>query len=365
MDPIAKHYLKSCQKLHLQPVIREKEMDGFYLKFGSHYYHFRHAYTPFNGVAGVSIAMNKFSTNKILAEAGIPVPKAFAWTLDEFRKRKYNFDEIKYPVVVKPSWDSDCGFDVVCNIKSKEELINYFEHHIHAQKCISVEEYHGGLRSYRVLVFYDKVIGVVERFPAHVIGDGQRSIRSLIRQQNNERRILKKTIPTGPINLNEETDKILGDLGLTLESIPDKDELIPLRYICNSTHGGTFISLATSVICAENARLAVRAARALDLNLVGFDVICQDISIPIEKSDGYFVEANPCPDITIHEASFGGIPNMVTEKMIKKLINKHYLLYLWSFVKQRTPLGFILRLTLILILLAGVLSLAWFLQGLQ
>lgn len=350
MHWIAEHYFKACEKFDLNPIALEKELEGFAVKIGHHAYYFRQGLTPFNATVSVSIACNKYSTNKLLEKAGIPVPKAYGLTLENYRynKSKLKKLKLKYPLVVKPAWDSACGFNVICNIQNYKELNLYIEKNIRSQKCINIEEFHPNLRSYRVLVFYDKIIGVVERFPACVIGDGKSSIRQLIKEQNKIRKVLKKKIPTGPINVNTETYKLLAEAGLTLNSIPNKDQTVPLRYICNSTHGGTFKSLDTSVICPENADLAIRAARVLDLNLVGFDVICKDIGVPIEKSEGYFIEANADPDITIHEESFGGIKNMVSEKIVMKLIKHHPIAYIIKRLNSSSPWAFLIRLSLLI-----------------
>lgn len=306
-------------------------MDGFSVKLGKYYYFFRNGLTPFNDVASNSYSVNKFCTNKLLEKAGIPVPKATALTLNDYRKNNFSFKELKFPVVVKPTWHSACGHHVTCNIKTEQALSEYIEKHIKPLQCLSVEEFHEGLRSFRVLVFYDKVIGVVERIPAHVIGDGEQTIRKLIKAQNIIRKGLKKTIPTGPIRIGDETKIIFEEKKISLDYVPQTGEIVPLRYICNSTYGGTFISLETNVICKENAALAVRAARALNLNLVGFDVLCKDISIPIINSEGYFIEANSDPDITIHENSIAGKKNPVSKVIVQKLIQEHPFLYVASY----------------------------------
>ena len=339
MHNITRLYYERCLKLGLSPIAHDLVMDGFSVQLGKHFYHFRGGFTPFNDIASTSIGMNKFSTNKLLAEAGIPVPNAIAITQGDYKSNNYDLAEIKFPVVVKPTWHSACGHFVVCNIKDKETLVAYIEKNIKHQKCLSIEEFQKGLRSYRVLVFYNKVIGVVERIPAHVVGDGESTIRKLIKEQNIIRKQLKKTIPTGPIQIGEETKILFAEKGITLDYIPSKDETVPLRYICNSTYGGTFTSLKTDIICKENAKLAIRSARALNLNLVGFDVLCEDISKPIAESRGFFIEANTDPDITIHEKSINGIPNPVSKIIIGKLIQQHPFLYIAKYFSNHPYLS--------------------------
>lgn len=327
MNKITKLYYNSSLKLGLPTVNREIAMDGFTVVLGKYRYHFKGAFTPYSNVTGVMIGQNKFSTNKILEAEGLPVPKATGLTLDEYLNKEWDFKDLTYPVVAKPTKGSACGYNVICNLKNEAALMDHIHRNIHMQQCISVEEYKGGLRSYRVLVFYGEVIGVVERIPAHVVGDGEHSIRELIKQKNIIRRQLKATIPTGPIRINQETHIIFEEMGITIEDVPEIGKTIPLRYICNSTHGGTFISFKPSIICKENAELAARAARVLGLNLAGFDVLCENISIPIEKSSGFFIEVNCDPDLTIHEQDYSGTKVEVSKVIMKRLIKWHPMIY--------------------------------------
>ncbi len=335
MHNITKVYYNAALELGFGSLQLVDEMAGFTISLGKRHYHFRGGFTPFNSISSVSIGMNKYVTNKILEAAGIPVPKATVIKLNEFVENNNQIADLNYPVVAKPCLSSACGRDVVCNIKSPEGLLAYLKETTSDENLISVEEYHPGLRSYRVLVFYGKVIGVVERIPAHVVGDGIKSIRSLIREQNIIRKKLKETIPTGPIRINEETRTIFQDMGITLKSVPEKGQVIPIRYICNSTFGGTFYSYKPDIICKENAELASRAAAALDLNLAGFDVLCENIGTPIAKSRGFFIEVNIDPDITIHENGFSNTKVSVSKVMLKKLIAEHPFHYITS----RYPLG--------------------------
>lgn len=341
MENIGKLFYQSALELGLNPVLLQKEIDGFEIKLCNQVYFFRRGMTPFNTLTSASIGMNKFSTNRLLDRAGVPVPNAVGITYQEYKKDKWSVERLRFPVVCKPAWDSACGMNVICNIKDKEGVIEYFNKHMRRASCINVEEYHGGLRSFRVLVFYGEVIGLVERKPAHVVGDGKRSIRQLIRDENKTREKQKKTIPTGPFNLNEETWMIFEELGVTIDTIAEKDQVVPLRYVCNSTHGGTFKSLDLDQICDENVKLAIHAAKTLGLNYVGFDVICEDIGIPIGETRGYFVEANPEPDITIHENAIDGKQVKVSKIVLEKFIQKHkYEFYIQKFKNHRLAIMF-------------------------
>jgi len=183
MHNITELYYKSSLELGLPIIERDESIDGFTVVLGKHRYHFRGGFTPYNNVASVSIGANKYCTNKVLESEGIPVPKASGVTSEQFLENKWNIDELQYPVVAKPAVGSACGHNVVCNLKDKVALIDYIKRNIKDNESISIEEYQAGLRSYRVLVFYGKVIGVVERIPVQVVGDGEQTIRKLIKEK--------------------------------------------------------------------------------------------------------------------------------------------------------------------------------------
>lgn len=302
-------------------------MCGFRLDLGNAIYYFRVGYTPFNDAVCASIAHNKFSANRILYQANIPVPDVLAITKIQYEKREYDLESLNYPVVIKPTWDSSYGDGVICNIKDKETLIPLLDKAFKKYGCISIEKFEKNLRSYRILVFFDKIIGIVERVPAHVIGDGIHNITQLIAIQNKERIQLEKTLTAGAIEIADETKMIFDMLGITAEYIPQKNEKMPIRYVCNAAAGGTVIGLSTQIIHPTNVYLACKAAKVLNLKLVGLDVLCEDIAKPIVETRGYFIEANSGPDITLHENAILGMPHRVSEIIVKKLISQQGITY--------------------------------------
>lgn len=300
--------------------------------------------------------------NKVLQAAGLPVANIRALNKEEFHKENMAdlVQGLSFPLVVKPTQDTALGQDVLCNITSLEQLrasmIDRYKRH----RFLSIEEFHGGLNSYRVLVFNHKIIGVVQRFPAAVVGDGIHSIEELIVLHNKERKKFKKTVSLGAIKVDEEYKIRLKELNITLATIPKDKETIVLCYTCNSTRGGTMKSLGKQ-ICKENARMLCKASKALNLTIVGFDVACEDILIPIEKSRGIIIEANYNPDITIHEKPMSGTPNQVSKVILKKLIVKHPFAYLYGLYQNMVNPFYIKAL----LIAAGFLSYKlFFLKGL-
>ena len=308
------------------PVTDTPEIDGFTLEFGKQYYYFRDKITPFNDTCSCSIADSKYCTNKLLQDAGLPVPKATA--INAWQYQQGMLDEIiadlSFHLVAKPTADTAFGQDVLCNIKDKQQLINYLEKNLSKYSFISFEEFYGNLNSYRILVFNYKVIGVIQRFPAQVSGDGVNNIAELIRLENIKRPIEHEVL--APIVVDDECNIRLQELGLTLEDVPTKGQKITLGYTCNSTRGGTFIALANK-LGRKNRKLMKAAAQVLNLNLVGFDLVCSDLMTPLQISGGVIIEANSKPSIRIHEEATQGRPHMVTRTIMRSFIFRHPLSY--------------------------------------
>ena len=159
--------------------------------------------------------------------------------------------------------------------------------------------------------------------------------------ENKKRQGYDNKVAVANVNVDKEYLIRLDELVIGLDFIPKNGEVIQLCYRCNALFGGTTIGLPLKTICKENKKLALGAAKALNLNLVGFDFMCEDISVPItqtglssKQSTGLFVEANSYPDLTNHEYPFTGQSNPVAALTLKAIIKKHPLSYLWTRIKH-------------------------------
>lgn len=352
MEKNAAIYFRTAQKLKFNCQACP-QIDGFQVRLAKHHYLFRGSITPYNACSSAFVAENKYCMNKLLAINGFPVPKAVAYKRETFQKYKIDslLNELKFPLVVKPTRGTVCGTDVLCNITRIEQLKDYMTRCFEKYDCLSIEEFHKNLNSYRVLVFYQKIIGVVQRFSARVIGDNKHTIEELIAISNKTRLKLMGQVSLGLLKIDEESLICLKEVDMTPESIPSLGQEVLLCYTCNSTRGGTMQSLGKS-ICKENADLLCAAARVLDLNIVGFDIVCEDILVPMERTRGVIIEANYNPDVTIHEHPMLGTPNRVSTIIMRQLIKKHPLAYFFGLLKQVYSQFYIKIITSILAIVA-------------
>jgi D-alanine-D-alanine ligase-like ATP-grasp enzyme len=342
-------YYKSAQALFL-PVTPVDEINGFELRLGKHSYLFCENETPFNNTSSARIAVNKYASNKLLEMAGLPVPKAVSIHVDEFKQNKTEeiIAPLKFPLVIKPV-DGSLGIGVLCNIQTLKQLLLFLTDCFSLYDHVLIEEFHGKLKSYRVLVFNKRVIGVVQRHPATVTGDGQHNIQELIDLANGEREKINPFL--GPIKTDDECQIKLKELGIGVDYVPSIGEQVVLCYTSNATRGGSYEALGKQ-ICKENRQIMRRVARVLDLGLTGIDIECADINSPLTQSNGVILEVNHRPSIRVHEFPLIGTPHFVTKQIMRSFIFRHPLSYLYSLYSNK-PTAFYLR-TLLTISIIGM-----------
>ena len=166
---------------------------------------------PVNSQTACMIANNKFLTKKVLKENNILMPKS--WLVrTPAEARRLVLKKQPYPCVLKPARGAH-GHNVYVNINSFDEFNELlpFVFGKFKQRSVLIEEYVEG-KDYRFLVVGDKVSAVMERIPAHVIGDGKSSIEELIDQFNHNPMVgIKYEKPLCKIEINGEIKEIPKD----------------------------------------------------------------------------------------------------------------------------------------------------------
>lgn len=257
------------------------------------------SFTDSTSVISVRIARNKPLAAKIMRDAGLPIQPHQMVTSKEEAVRIAN--SFGYPAVVKPA-DRDGGVGVTALLHNARAVAEAFEKaRIHSDKIL-VEKHFFGL-DYRIQVVNGKVHGVLEREPAGVTGDGSRSIRQLVFDQNNERasatddrRYLQA------IKADEEADSLLKASGLKWESVPAMGQIIRLRGAANVASGGVPRPVSIEKVHPDNLELALRAVRILRLDVAGVDLLIPNIYDSWLETGATICEVNAQPQMftTMH-----------------------------------------------------------------
>ena len=267
------------------------------------------------GCISVDIASNKHLAKKILQDNGIPVPYGgLVYSVDSAVELA---TEIGYPVVLKP-YNGNQGKGVTINITNNNELKKAYKSALKYSKNIIVEKFING-KDYRVLVVGDKVSAVSERRPPFVVGNGVHNMKQLINIENrNPLRGEDHEKPLTKIKMDDISIQILERYGFNENYIPKKGEMINLRYNGNLSTGGTARD-CTDEIHLYNADLAIKAAKAIGLDIAGIDITTDYISQPITKNNGAVIEVNAAPGLRMHLYPTGGEPRNVSADIIEML----------------------------------------------
>ncbi len=327
MDPNTIAYYNSGIRLGM-PVRKLESIDGFSLDIGGQHYYFAGSTTPCNLSISAIMAANKSATHRLLGGEGVPVPK-FATIMKDELSLEHLIEITKpltYPLVVKPAYWAGLGIDVHCNVLNVQSLYEHCKRLFEGHFDLLIEEYHTGLRAFRVLMFQGKVVSVIERFPAQIVGDGRSSIEHLVEMTNQ-----KRATQSGfyaPIEWDVDAIQCLQLAKKVKTDVLMEGETLQLGYACNASRGGTILCQSKKM-CAENKALFRQVTKLMNLEWCGIDVLCQSMSMPVATGNGIILEINHNPSIRIHEEGVGGRKEMVTMEVMKSFKRKHRLSYWW------------------------------------
>ncbi|WP_437620648.1 cyanophycin synthetase [Sorangium sp. So ce1151] len=261
----------------------------------------------------VEVAGDKQLTKELLARAGLPAPKGVVVRTAGEAARALG--ELRAPVVVKPL-DGNQGKGVSLNLRTEEQVREAFEIARQHRSRVLVEEMVSG-RNYRVLVVNGRVVAASERLPAHVVGDGQHTVAELVELEN--RNPLRASGHNGVLTKIVVDDVVRAGLakqGRSLDEVPAAGERFFLRESVNLSTGGIARDV-TDEIHPDTARMCERAARAIDLDICGIDLVAEDIAKPLGR--GAIIELNAAPGIRMHEHPSEGKPRDVGGAIVEML----------------------------------------------
>lgn len=245
---------------------------------------------------------NKSVMAKRLAEARIPVPRDRACRTPE--EALELFRKFSSKAVVKPILGSRSRHTVT-DITTSQQLLHAFHIVKQISPVVMVEQQLDGL-VYRATVIGGRLIGVLRREPAHVIGDGKNTIRQLIVTEN------KNPLRHGPIFhpllMDLEAAHQLREQRLTWDSVPEAGRMVVLNPKVGRSEGASNTDV-TDETHPENIKLFEKVAEVLDDPLVGIDFMISDITQPwTEQKNCGVIECNAMPFVDLHHYPLKGKP---------------------------------------------------------
>lgn len=293
----------AARRRHL-PVIRLNQGSLLQLGWGVHQKRVQATLTAHTSCIGADIASDKQLTKDLLRANGIPVPPGgTASTVTECLQLAAS---LQVPLAIKPGHGCQ-GRGVSLGVQRERDVRRAFRAARAWGEAVIVEKYIEG-RHYRLLVVGKQLVAASERLPAHVVGDGTSTVNELIQELNQDPlRGDGHHLPLTRVVVDGGVIGLLRRQKLGLDSIPARDQVVFLRQTANLSTGGIACDV-TDLVAPENARLAVRAAEIVGLDVAGVDMIASDISQPISTAPGTIIEVNAAPGIRMHHFPSRGNP---------------------------------------------------------
>lgn len=263
---------------------------------------------------GREIARDKALTKAVLAQAGLPVaPGVVIRSEDDLRR----LVELEPPWVLKPL-DGTHGEDVVIGVATMEEAAAVWSAQRRPLLCEAVLRG----REYRVVCVGFQMVAAALRKPAFVVGDGRRSVAELVDEKNREPH--RRPGHHGDRTRIEIDAEVLAELArrqLSPSSIVPEGEEVALRRRANLSQGGEAYDV-TDEVCPENRALFARVAEAVDLEVVGIDVMGDALAEPLaEQAAAGIIDVNARPGLRMHHAPSGGQPRNVARAILKRALS--------------------------------------------
>ena len=289
LNPYASILVEEAYKRGIDVQIDDACAGLFTLSHGGRRIRCRESLSDLTSAISMSLCQDKCLTHKVLSQAGLNVPsQQLAGNADD----NLAFLEQHTRVVVKPV-DGEQGNGVAVDLDSIEQVQLAIEAARAFDSRVLLESFHEGL-DLRIVVIGFEVVAAAIRRPAQVTGDGQHSIQRLIEAQSRRRQAA--TGGESRIALDAETLRAVQAAGYEYDSILPAGQVLAVRRTAN-LHTGGCLEDVTAVLHPMLADAAIRAARALDIAVVGLDLMVPAADQP----DYVFIEANERAGLANHE----------------------------------------------------------------
>ena len=299
------------------PFIRLNSGSLVQLGQGVHQQRIRATMTSKTGALAVDIASDKDMTTKLLASAGLPVPKQE--TVRSAEGAVAAARRIGFPVVLKPL-DGNHGRGVCLNLMDDEAVREAFviAEDQSRRGYVIVESFVTG-RDYRCLIVGGKMQAIAERVPAHVVGDGTHTVRELVDLTNADpRRGVGHEKVLTKIKVDAAAEELVREQGFTLDDVPPVETMVKLALTGNMSTGGISID-RTFDAHPDNIEIAEEAARLIGLDVAGIDFIAPDIASPVREAGGAICEVNAAPGFRMHTHPTVGEPQYIAKPVVDML----------------------------------------------
>jgi GNAT-family acetyltransferase (TIGR03103 family) len=290
LNPYARLIVDEATRRGIHVDITDAEGGFFRLSHGGRSIHCRESLSELTSGVAMSIADDKAIARRVVSAAGLVVPDQME--VGEDRAVIAAFLRKNRKLVVKPA-RGEQGRGISVGITTQEALDQAIDEARGVCDRVLLEACFEG-HDLRLVIIDFKLVAAAVRRPPCVIGDGRATIAALIAKQSRRRQAA--TGGESRIPMDAETHRCLAEQGLNLDSILDDGHEVTVRKAANLHTGGS-IHDVTDTVHPDLIAAACRAARAIDIPVVGIDLMVKTPSEP----EYVFIEANERPGLANHE----------------------------------------------------------------
>lgn len=289
LNPYARILVEEAYRRGIDVQIDDAPSGLFTLSHGGRRIRCKESLTDLTSSISMSLCQDKSLTHKTLSLAGLNVPtQQLAGNADD----NLAFLEAHGRLVVKPL-DGEQGNGVAVDLTSIEQVQAAVETARSFDHRVLLESFHPGL-DLRIVVIGFEVVAAAIRRPAQIVGDGHHHILQLIEAQSRRRQAA--TAGESRIPQDAETLRAVQAAGYEYDSVLPAGELLTVRKTAN-LHTGGCLEDVTAILHPVLKDAAIRAARALDIPVVGLDMMVSAADQP----EYVFIEANERAGLANHE----------------------------------------------------------------
>ncbi len=286
--------------------------------------YFRYSSIDLNTLGASEISKDKHYANFFMKRMGYPTiegqtffSKSWAAAIDSRRDADAAYayaQKIGFPVIVKPNSGSQGKGVTLCH--TRREFYSALARVFKIDRVALVQRPVEG-KDYRIVVLDDKVISAYERIPLNVVGDGRSTIVQLLEKKQKHFKTSSRDT-----RIRMDDPRIIAKLarrGMTLASIPRKDECVYVLDNANLSSGGDAREVSAD-IHPEFSKIAIALTKDMGLRLCGVDLMVDgDIADAPEKY--WVLEINSAPGLD-HYAQSGKAQQKIVEDMYLEVL-KH------------------------------------------
>lgn len=289
LNPYARIIVDEAHRRGIEVQVEDAEAGLFTLSQGGRRIRCRESLSDLTSAVSMTLCQDKRLTHRALARAGLNQPSQ---CLAGDAAHNAAFLAKHQRVVVKPV-NGEQGQGVAVDLRSSADVEAAIARARAFDSQVLLESFHHG-HDLRVLVIGFAVVAAAIRHPAEVLGDGRHSIRQLIEAQSRRRQTA--TGGESRIPLDAETERCLSEAGYDYSSILPAGERLSVRKTANLHTGGTLEDV-TAILHPQLRDAAINAARALDIPVVGLDLLVHAADQP----EHVFIEANERAGLANHQ----------------------------------------------------------------